>query len=92
MQTITVEMPVEYLLQVAVAGKMGDGELLTLMKVWAEKECVRHGLEQNYLNLVDKRLNEMRARLANVVGKNAMNYIDEAITKTVRVLRKDNHE
>ncbi len=53
MKTVTVEIPEPYLLLIAVAGKMGSGELLDSMKFWAEKECVKHGLEKDMLNLMD---------------------------------------
>lgn len=68
---------------------MGDGELLSVIKVWAEQECRKQGLEQSYLNLVDKRLSDMRTRLENVIGKSNMDYIDKAITITTQMIRKD---
>ncbi|MBC8460855.1 MAG: hypothetical protein H8D67_22945 [Deltaproteobacteria bacterium] len=87
-ETITVEIPEQYLLQIAVAGNMGDGQLLKLMQVWAEKECVCHGLKQNMLNLMDKRLDEMRGRLENIIGNDVMTDIDIAITNIMEKLRE----
>lgn len=86
METVTVEMPIPYLLQIAVAGKMGDGELLDLMKIWAQRECTKNGLEQNMHNLMGKRLNEMRRRLKNTIGDDLVTVIDTAITGVVSKL------
>lgn len=90
MQKVTVEIPEPYLLQVAVAGEMGDGHLLASMQAWAEQECVRCGLEQNMRSLMTKRLEEMRLRLKNVIGDDLMTEIDTAIITTIDKLRRRN--
>ncbi len=87
MDTIIVDIPVSYLLQLAVAGKMGDGELLLAIKQWAENKCIEHGLKENMLTLMDKRLEDMKSRLANIVGNDYMNEIATAISSTVEKLK-----
>lgn len=87
MDTITVDIPVSYLLQLAVAGKMGDGELLLAIKQWAENKCIEHGLKENMLTLLDKRLKDMRTRLTNIVGNDLMNEIDVAIETTFEKIK-----
>jgi hypothetical protein len=86
METITLEIPESYLLHIAVTGKMGSGEVLDLMRIWAEKECVKHGLERKLRKLQVKNLKELNKRLKNTIGDELMGELDSAIKKTVKKL------
>jgi len=75
----SVDIPEGFLIQIAVYGKMGDGELSDYMRNWAVQECKRLGLMQKVITTQSRKIIELRNRLTKVAGLDAMGKIDEAI-------------
>jgi hypothetical protein len=81
-----VEIPELYLIHIAASGKMGTGELLALMRIWAEKECERLGLMPKLREEQKAILKKSHEHLSNALGKENMQKIDTAIEETAQKL------
>lgn len=75
----TVEIPTFYLLTIACYGSMGNGELPKLMQIWAQKLCRELNLSEELKKMQNERLEELRKRIVNVAGEDAMNKIEGEI-------------
>ena len=84
---IKVEIPEEFLLQIATHGNMGTGELADLIRIWAQKECDRNGLSAKVAQMQMEKINELRKSLTNVIGKDMMNTLDEGISKATKAIK-----
>ena len=84
---ITIEIPIHYLLQIAVYGNMGTGDLSDMMKTWAVRELTQNGYNDQLKKEQESRLNELRNNIKNVIGKDGMKQIDDAIGNAVAGLK-----
>lgn len=80
---ITIEIPVFYLLQIAVYGNMGTGELPDLMKIYAQRILRGNGYSDILREEQDKSLKQLRNNLKNVLGNEGMSKIDSALQDAV---------
>lgn len=79
MPKVTVEIPEAYLLHIATYGGMGTGEFSDLMRIWAEKECVRLNLEKRLKEMQLAKLEKLRRDIGYNWGEKAGECIDSAI-------------
>lgn len=86
MKKITVDIPDGYLLHIATYGRMGTGEFSDLMKTWAEKECEKAGLGEKLKKLQLEKLRELRQSIRNVLGDDAMKFIDDGLETATAAL------
>lgn len=86
-EKLKVEIPKWYLLTLAVNGNMGDGELPTIMRIWAQKECERLGIYDEMRELQKDRPREMEKRLRGVLGDEAVGQIVTEIGKVAKALK-----
>ena len=84
---LTVEIPEYFLLTIAVHGSMGDGELPALMRIWAQNECRRLGLDGKLKELQDERLRDLEKRIRNVMGDDAMDELAGKIDKVAKAIK-----
>lgn len=77
---ITIDIPVYYLIQFAVSGNMGTGNLPDLIKVWAQRILREKGYSDLLKEEQKQNLEKLRKSLSNVVGKENMEKIDNAIS------------
>lgn len=77
---LTIEVPVYYLLQIATHGKMGTGDLPDIMRTWATKKLLESGYNEELRKAQDEKLDQLRKSLSNVVGKEGMRKIDDALS------------
>jgi len=85
--TVDLEMPTWMLLQIAVCGKMGDGELCESMRLWAIRECEGHGLKEVLSRNRAEHLVKMRKRIHNIVGSEGLAKMDGAIDDVMDKLK-----
>jgi len=85
-QNHSIEIPEFYLLTIAVYGNMGDGELPDLMSTWARRLCKELSLDDELRKLQEERRLELRRRLQNVLGKDAVEEIETTIDQVTRKL------
>ena len=81
-----VDIPEQYLIVIAGAGKMGSGELLTTMQYWARKECKKAGLSEQVREFQKDNILKLRQNLENTLGKTSMKKLDKAVVKTLEEL------
>lgn len=77
---VNVNIPITYLIQIAVCGTMGDGELLSSMQQWAVKEIKHSGHSAEYTQAQEEHLAKLRESIMNTIGKENMDKIDNAIS------------
>lgn len=80
---ITIEVPVWYLIQVAVYGNMGTGELPKIMQNWAQKQLNEHGYDKVFKEEQNKRLKELLTSIHNVIGDEGIKIINNGIADAV---------
>ena len=85
---ITVDIPVEYLLTIAVYGTMGDGRLPEIMHVWAQKACEKNGLHEQMVDLQIEHMKELEIRIRNTLGDTAIQQIHASIDAAVKCLKQ----
>ena len=76
---ITVEIPENYLLCIAILGNTGDGRLSKKIQIWAEKACNNAGLQDKVIALHIAKLKILRHKLAAIVGEKKVAPIDRGI-------------
>ena len=84
---LTVEIPEYFLLTIAVHGNMGDGELPDLMRIWAQNECRRLGLDGKLKELQDERMRDLEKRIRNVMGDDAIDDLADKIGKVAKAIK-----
>lgn len=84
---IQVEMPDWFLLTIAVHGDMGSGDLSDLMQSWAREQCEKHGLGKRLRELQEENIAELRKRIANVLGRNAVEQLERDIDEAVSIIK-----
>ncbi len=77
----TVEIPESFLLTIATCGKMGSGELPTLIQTWATKDCECLGLKDALKELQEKTIIELGQRMQNVLGKDVTDKLNNMISQ-----------
>jgi uncharacterized protein (DUF3820 family) len=82
--TIQVDIPENYLLIIAAHGNMGSGELPDFMKMWAQKICRENGLDSKLRELQIANAKELRSRISNTLGADAMERIDASISEAIQ--------
>jgi hypothetical protein len=65
---------------------MGSGKFSDLMKTWATKECEQAGLGAELKQMQLDKLKQLRKNLKNVLGDDAMQFLDEGIAKGVAAI------
>jgi hypothetical protein len=83
-----VEIPDSFLLTIAVYGNMGDGDLPDIMRIWAQKECRRLGLQEEMIKLQKYRLRELEIKIRNVMGDDAIDKLGNDIKKVAKAINK----
>ena len=81
-----VKIPETFLVHIAATGKMGSGELLELIRIWAQKECNRIGIEHKVKDAQMQNIKELRERLKNTIGQDLMDELDQSIKNTLKKL------
>lgn len=89
MEKLTVEIPEDYLITIAVFGNMGNGQLPYSMKAWAERELVKLGKIDKLVAMKAAKLSGMQKRLENIIGASKAEDINKAIDSFVNLLKKD---
>jgi len=84
---VAVRMRDDYLLNIATHGNMGTGELSDFMKMWAQRECVRAGLGERFLAMQGEKLLQVKAQLKNLLGDDAVAFIDNGIQEAKEALQ-----
>lgn len=74
-----IEIPEMYLVHIAACGRMGSDELMDLMKHWAYSECIKLGLKDKVDAAQKDKIKQLRGRLSNVLGDDAIVKIDKAL-------------
>lgn len=87
MSKLTVDIPEVYLMQIAVYGKMGTGDLSDSIQVWAEKELIKAGLGDKFKEEQIKHLNQLHESLRNVLGDDIVSQMDSQIAKAVVLIK-----
>lgn len=82
-----VEIPEIYLLILAVYGNMGDGQIPKFMQDWATRECLRLGLHDKLEKERQERYQELKQRVANVIGAQAIEQIENEALKVSEILK-----
>lgn len=90
MSKITVEIPEVYLMQIAVYGKMGTGELADSIRMWAQKELQKAGLGEKFKEEQIKHLNQLHQSLRNVLGDEIVGHLDSQIAKAAVLIKQAN--
>lgn len=80
---ITIEIPINYLIQIAVYGNMGTGDLPDSIKLWATKKLTETGYDKQLKEAQRERLDQLRESIKNVLGKEEVQKIDEAIGNAI---------
>lgn len=83
MGKVQVEIPIEFLLTVAVWGNMGDGELPDLMCNWAQRLCKENGLSDQLAERRRKKTEALSKRLKNVLGNDLFDKMTGIIDETM---------
>lgn len=83
-KTHSVEIPEGWLVLLAAHGKMGSGDVPRLMQQWAGNQCRVLGIEDKMLEMKAEYTSELRQRLANTLGSDAMSKVDSLISKTLK--------
>jgi len=83
---LSIEIPKQYLLIIAVHGNMGDGELPDIMRIWAQNECRRLGIEKQLIELQNDHLRELEKRMRNVLGDDVMDKLTTNIKKVAKAI------
>lgn len=63
---------------------MGSGDVPRLMQKWAEDQCKDLGIEDKMLEMKAEYTSELRQRLTNTLGSDAMSKVDSLISKTLK--------
>ncbi|MEM8780563.1 MAG: hypothetical protein AAGF26_17205 [Cyanobacteria bacterium P01_G01_bin.49] len=91
--SLKVDIPIEWLLILAVHGNMGDGEIPDIMKRWAKDLLIEFGYESEYTKRQEERLLALTNRLKNVLGdaeaSKAIGHINRAIGNMNSSLKDD---
>lgn len=82
-----VEMPVEYLIQIVVHGKLGTGELPRTMQIWARKVLTEYGYSDELDKRVDENIQQLKENIGKVFGKGALAKINLGIDKAKELLK-----
>jgi len=89
---VSVYMPVEWLLILAVHGNMGDGEIPDLMKRWAIEKLRESGFHGRYKKMQEERLIELKKRIANVIGQDKVDQIEGECKMAAEYLKKNRED
>jgi len=84
----TVEIPEIYLIQIAACGNMGNGKLMNIIKIWAQKECNKLGLEDKVKKAQKDNLKQLRERMKNILGEKGITKVDLALDNMISKLTK----
>jgi hypothetical protein len=76
---INVELPVTFLLHVATYGNMGTGEMAEFASRKAKQVLISNGYEALVNEALDKKLEELRKSLTNILGAPNMEKINRAL-------------
>ena len=93
MKKITVEIPVDYLIDIATYGRIGTNEFSKQMQIWAEKEVNSSGFQSELNQSRQEKLEKLRQNLKNVLGSDVMEKVDNAIKdgiKALNIVKKNN--
>lgn len=85
MNTVNVDIPTKLLLTIAVYGNMGDGELSSLYRTWAEKQCEQLGLTAELQAMQEEKFQELARRVNNVMGDGFSERLAERVEKLFAV-------
>jgi len=88
MAKLTVEIPEAYLMQIAVYGKMGTGELADIIQTWAQNELRKAGLGEKFKEKQIKHLNQLHQSLRNVLGDEIVSQMDSKIAKAAVLIKQ----
>ena len=88
MKKIKVEMPVNWLLTLAVYGSMGDGKIPKFMQSWARGIVKENDLMNEYNELQRQHLKILKQQLVNTLGKENVQTIEATIALVMNKLKK----
>jgi hypothetical protein len=80
---IAIEVPVWYLIQLAVYGDMGTGKIPKTMQNWAQNQLNEHGYDKVFKEEQNKRLKELLTSIHNVIGDDGIKIINDGIADAV---------
>lgn len=83
---VDISIPLYYLLQIAVQGKLGSGELPSLMQRWAQNELRDNGYEEQLINAQNENIEIMKKNLKNVIGEDIVKTINVKIARAIELL------
>jgi hypothetical protein len=76
-----IEMPEVYLIILAAHGNMGDGEIPTSMKFWAQGEVRRLGLDDKLRKTQEDYTKQLMAQLKNTLGDDGIKALGASFKK-----------
>lgn len=85
-EDLFVTMPKWFLLTLAVHGNMGDGELPKLIQIWAQNECKRLEIWDEFVLLQKEKTQELEQRLRNVFGDDSIDKLVNEISRVGRAI------
>ena len=72
---ISCLVPLSFLMQIATHGKMGTGELPSLMRTWSQRIIRENGYSTELKNAQDEKIIQLKESLTNVLGKDGVKKI-----------------
>lgn len=85
-KTLTVKIPVEWLLILATQGNMGSGEIPDIMQRWAKDQLIQSRYQQEYSDRQKEVMQETLQRLKNVIGDDETAKVMKAIASGVSII------
>lgn len=83
---ISCLVPLSFLMQIATHGKMGTGELPSLMRTWSQRIIRENGYSTELKNAQDEKIIQLKESLTNVLGKDVVKKIDITTAKAGELL------
>jgi len=76
LEKIPVDIPIEYLLELATNGEEGSGKLQSYIVGWAHRVCLENYLEDKMRVMQFKKFDILRQNLKNLIGDSNMKWVD----------------
>lgn len=87
MKKINIEMPVQYLIELATYGDLCSGKIPELVIRHIESEIVKNGFKKELNDAQEEKLKMLRASLKNLFGKDGMDKIDNVLGQCAEAMK-----
>jgi len=85
-QKLNIEMPVIYLLVLAIGGDMWTSKVSDFMRIWAERVCVANGYEKELKIIQLEKLVKHKVCLKTILGEELMKKLEDGTNEVSRAL------